>query len=372
MIYLDYNASTPIDPAVAQAMLPYLSSNFANPSASHALGQDAAAVIARSKAQVAELIGCSAGEIVFTSGASESNNLALQGVAHARGPAKHIITTAVEHQSVLAPCRLLQQLGHRVTVLPVDAHGQVSAAAVANALTDDTILVSVMHANNEVGTVQPVQQIAALLRQHPALLHTDAALSAGKIPTQVDDLGVDLMTLAGHKMYAPKGIGALYVRAGTPLAPHIYGIGQQGGLRAGTENVLLAVAYGVACERALALQSSTSTHLASLRDALQAGLRSLGERLRINGHPHERLPNTLNVSFAQASGRDVLAGAQRIAASPGGTSCNKGTLSHVLTAMGLDPMWGRGAVRFSVGRFSTLDEVQEAAALLVAAYQALV
>jgi cysteine desulfurase len=359
-IYLDYNASTPIDPRVAAVMQPLLDGPFANPSATHAGGRAARTLLDRARAQVADLLGCGPDEIVFTSGGSEADNLALKGVFFAlKERGDHIITTAVEHPAILEPLRFLERLGARVTVVPVDRTGRVDPDDVRRAITPRTILVSVMHANNEVGTIQPIAEIAAIAHEHGVLVHTDAAQSVGKIRTRVDELGVDLLAIAGHKLYAPKGVGALYVRRGVTLEPLIHGAGHEAGRRAGTESVLLAAALGAACELAADLRSLEGTR--RLRDLLWEGLRSrFGDGIVLNGHPIERLPNTLNVSFVGRVGADVLAALDGVAASTG-AACHADSveLSPVLHAMAVPPVVGMGAVRLSLGRMTTEAEIEE-------------
>jgi cysteine desulfurase len=354
-IYLDYNASTPIDPRVAAVMQPLLDGPFANPSATHAGGRAARTLLDRARAQVADLLGCGPDEIVFTSGGSEADNLALKGVFFAlKERGDHIITTAVEHPAILEPARFLERLGARVTVVPVDRTGRVDPDDVRRAITSRTILVSVMHANNEVGTIQPIAEIA---HRQGVLVHTDAAQSVGKIRTRVDELGVDLLAIAGHKLYAPKGVGALYVRRGVTLEPLIHGAGHEAGRRAGTESVLLAAALGKACELAADLRPLEGTR--RLRDLLWEGLRSrFGDGIVLNGHPTERLPNTLNVSFVGRVGADVLAALDGVAASTG-AACHADSidLSPVLEAMAVPPVVGMGAVRLSLGRMTTEAEI---------------
>ncbi len=359
-IYLDYNASTPIDRRVAAVMRPLLDSPFANPSATHPAGRAAHALLEGARAKVADLLGCGPDEIVFTSGGSEADNLALTGVFFAlRERGDHIITTAVEHPAILEPLRFLERLGARVTVIPVDRTGMVDPEDVRRAITPRTILVSVMHANNEVGTIEPIAEIAAIAHEHGVLVHTDAAQSVGKIPVRVDELGVDLLTIAGHKLYAPKGVGALYVRRGVTLEPLIHGAGHEAGRRAGTESVLLAAALGEACELAADLRLLQET--GRLRDRLWDGLRArFGEGVVLNGHPTQRLPNTLNVSFVGRVGADILAGLDGVAASTG-AACHADSveLSPVLRAMGVEPRVGMGAVRLSLGRMTTEAEIDE-------------
>jgi len=359
-IYLDYNASTPIDPRVAAVMRPLLDGPFANPSATHAGGRTARALLNRARGQVAELLGCGPDEIVFTSGGSEADNLALTGVFFAlRERGDHFITSAVEHPAILEPLRFLERLGARVTVIPVDWTGRIDPEDVRRAITPRTILVSVMHANNEVGTVQPVAAVAAIAHEHDLLVHTDAAQSVGKIRTRVDELGVDLLTIAGHKLYAPKGVGALYIRRGVILEPLIHGASHEAGRRAGTESVLLAAALGMACELAADLRPLEETR--RLRDRLWDGLRArFGDGVVLNGHPTDRLPNTLNVSFVGRVGADILAALDGVAASTG-AACHADSveLSPVLRAMGVPAVVGMGAVRLSLGRMTTEAEIDK-------------
>ena len=366
-IYLDYNASTPIDPRVAEVMRPLLDGPHANPSATHAGGRAAHALLDRARAQVADLLGSAADEIVFTSGGSEADNLALKGVFFAlKGRGDHVITTAVEHPAILEPLRFLERFGARVTVVPVDGTGMVDPDDVRRAITARTILVSVMHANNEVGTIQPVADVAGIAHAHGVLVHTDAAQSVGKIPVRVDELGVDLLTIAGHKLYAPKGVGALYVRRGVTLEPLIHGAGHEAGRRAGTESVLLAAGLGEACVLATDLRSLVETQ--RLRNRLWDGLQTrFGDGVVLNGHSTERLPNTLNVSFVGRVGADILAALDGVAASTG-AACHADSveLSPVLRAMGVPPVVGMGAVRLSLGRMTTEVEIDEVLARLVA------
>ncbi|MEX1171672.1 MAG: cysteine desulfurase family protein [Chloroflexota bacterium] len=360
-IYLDYNASTPIDPQVAGVMRSLLDGPFANPSALHAGGREARAVIDRARAQVADLLGATLDEVVFTSGGSEANNAALLGAWFARPEGTdHLVTTAVEHPAILEPARFLERLGARLTIVPVDGTGLVDPDDIRRAITPGTFLVSVMHANNEVGTIQPIAEIAEMARQAGVLVHTDAAQSVGKIPTRVDELGVDLLSIAGHKVYAPKGIGALYIRRGVRLEPFVHGAGHESGRRAGTESALLDAALGEACVIAVDLAPMGTAR--ALRDRLWDGLRSLfGDGVVLNGHPTERLPNTLNVSFVGRPGADVIAALGNIAASTG-SACHADSieLSPVLSAMGVEPRVGMGAVRLSLGRVTAADEVDAA------------
>lgn len=359
-IYLDYNASTPIGPRVVAVMRPLLEGPFANPSATHSGGRTARALLDRARAQVADLLGSSADEIVFMSGGSEADNLALTGVYIAlKGRGDHIITTAVEHPAILEPLRFLERFGARLTIIPVDRTGMIDPADVRRAITSRTILVSVMHANNEVGTIEPIAEVAAIAHEHGVLVHTDAAQSIGKIRTRVDELGVDLLTIAGHKLYAPKGVGALYVRRGVTLEALVHGARHEAGRRAGTESVLLAAALGEACELAADLRSLEETR--RLRDRLWDGLHArFGDGVVLNGHPTDRLPNTLNVSFVGRVGADLLAALDGVAASTG-AACHADSveLSPVLRAMGVPTVVGMGAVRLSLGRMTTEAEINE-------------
>ena len=366
-IYLDYNASTPIAPEVAEAMMPFLRQHYGNPSSRHWAATPAKSALDKARSQVAALLGCSPTEIVFTSGGTESNNHAIKGTYFAlRERGNHIIVTQVEHPAVIEPCRFLERLGAEVTYLPVDGTGSVNPDDVRKAITPRTLLVSVMHANNETGTIEPIEEIARIARERGVLLHTDAAQSVGKTGTKVAELGVDLLSVAGHKLYAPKGVGCLYVRDGVRLEPLMNGAGHESGRRAGTENVLLAVALGAACELAAATLDSRGTLLAQLRDYFHTGLKDLfGEALHLNGHPTKRLPNTLNVSFAGRIGSDILACISEVAASTG-SACHSGLheMSPVLKAMGLPGSVGLGAVRFSLGRWTTKEELDAVLDLL--------
>jgi len=365
-IYLDFNASTPIAPEAVEAMRPFLMDHYGNPSSLHWAGAPAKDAVEKARGQVAGLLGCDPTEIVFTSGGSESNNHAIKGIFFAnRDRGEHIVTTAVEHPAILNPCRFLEKMGAKVTVLPVDRHGIVNPGDVRKAVTPKTILITVMHANNEVGTIEPVPGIAAIAREAGIPFHTDAAQSVGKISTDVEELGVDLLSVAGHKVYAPKGIGALYIREGTKIEPFVHGAGHEGGRRAGTENVLLAVALGAACE--VARKWGGMPQLRVLRDRFWEGLKkTFGERVTLNGHPTERLPNTLNVNFVGRVGAEVLAKLPGVAASTG-SACHAGsvTLSPVLAAMGVPPEEGMGAIRFSLGRTTTWKELEAVLQMLV-------
>jgi cysteine desulfurase len=369
-IYLDYNATTPIAPEVAAAIRPWLETDFGNPSSSHVYGQRAHAAVEQARTEVATLIGAQSGEIVFTGNATEANNLALLGMARALSEKRHIIVSAVEHPAVMQPALHLRELGWDVSVVPVDGTGRVDAAAVVQRLRPDTALVSVMLANNEVGTLQPIAEIAALARANGSLMHTDAAQAAGKLPVNVDALGVDLLTLAFHKLYGPKGIGALYVRQGTPLKPILFGAGQEHGLRPGTENVALIVGAGETARLAHARLPQITRHLHAMREQLWQLLSEGVPGLLLNGHPEHRLPNTLHVSFPGVSGRDLLAAAEETVAASVGSACHsdQDAVSGVLAAMGLDARRAKGAVRLSTGFTTTIKDIETAADSLISAY----
>jgi cysteine desulfurase len=365
-IYLDYNATTPVDPRVIDAMLPYLREHFGNPSSSHYYGSQARAGVDTAREQVASLLGCAPDEIVFTGGGSESDNLAIKGAAEAyRDRGNHIITCQIEHPAVLNTCRYLERHGFRVTYLPVDREGRVDPNDVAQAITPETILITLMHANNEAGTIQPIAAVSQIAREYGILFHTDAAQSVGKIPTQVADLGVDLLTLAGHKLYAPKGIGALYVRRGITLEPLVHGAGHEHGLRAGTENTASIIGLGAACEIAAQTLDESIRQQTALRDRLYQGLCEQVKTVQLNGHPTERLPNTLNVSFVGQDSSLLLPAVPEIAASTG-SACHSGETepSAVLLAMGVPHEVALGAVRFSLGRWTTAEEIDRAVEIL--------
>ncbi|MFI4851227.1 MAG: cysteine desulfurase family protein [Gimesia chilikensis] len=361
-IYLDFNATTPLADQVAEAMKPYLREAYGNPSSLHWAGVPARDAIEKARSQVASLLSCDATEIVFTSGGSEANNQALKGIYFARRSdfsAPHFITSQIEHPAILEPCRFLQSLGAELTCVPVDGQGLVDPVDVRRAIRKNTVLISIMHANNEVGTIQPIEEIAAIARENGIPCHTDAAQSVGKIPVDVDALGVDLLTVAGHKLYGPKGVGALYVREGLELEPLMHGAGHEAGRRAGTENIFEIVGLGTACD--LARQALEQTQSRKLRDDFWQKLKSaFGEAVVLNGHPELRLPNTLNVSFPGHIAGDILAGLPWLAASTG-SACHAGSveISPVLAAMGVSQEIGLGAVRFSLGRTTTQAEIDQ-------------
>ena len=371
-IYLDYNATTPVAPEVADAMLPFLHEHFGNPSSSHSFGHLAAQAVAEARNHVAALIGARTDEIIFTGSATEANNLALLGVARALDETKrHLIVSAIEHPAIMAPAMHLQEQGWRLTVVQVDGFGRISPNDIAQALQPDTALVSVMHANNEIGTIQAIRKIARFTRERGILLHTDAAQSAGKIPVDVDTLGVDLLTLAGHKFYATKGIGALYVRKGTPIRSILHGANQEYALRAGTENVPAIVGLGVAARLARERLPLATARLRSLRDRLHTLLADAIPGIMLNGHPEERLPNTLHISLPDITGRALLEEASAVVAASLGSACHSehDAVSGVLAAMSIDAARASGAVRLSVGAMTSDDDVTQAAVGLTAAWR---
>jgi cysteine desulfurase len=359
-IYLDYNASTPLAPEVIDAMMPLLHQFYGNPSALHWAGAPVKELLQTARAQVASLIGCSPREVIFTSGGSEANNLALKGFYFKnKSKGNHIISSKIEHPAVLNPCKFLERLGAKVTYVGVDQYGRVSLEEIEKAITDETILISIMHSNNETGTLQPIQEIGQLAEKHGIAFHTDASQSIGKVLVNVDELKVDLLTIAGHKVYAPKGIGALYIREGIELEPLIHGAGHEFGLRAGTENTLLAVGLGKACE--VAEKYVGSGTLKELTDYFWSRLhQEFGTGVHLNGHPEERLPNTLNVSFVNKIGQDLLDAIPELAASTG-SACHAGSieLSPVLKEMAVPVGVGMGAIRFSLGRKTTKEEIDQ-------------
>lgn len=372
-IYLDYNATTPVADAVIEVIVPLLREGFGNPSSAHAYGTAARSVVADARAEVAQLIGATAAEIVFTSGGTESTNAAIKGLAlqalrHAAPSRRRIVVSAIEHPATLETAHALERFGFEVAIVGVDRSGTLDLAQLERALATPTLVVSLMHANNETGTLQPIAAAAQLAHAGGAHMHVDAAQSIGKVTVDVDTLGADLLTIAGHKLYAPKGIGALYVRAGIELDLFVHGAGQEGGRRAGTENVPYIAALGTACRMARELLPTAAARMATLRDRLWERLSSaLGEAVVMNGHALHRLPNTLNASFVGWVGAELLAAVPEIAASTG-SACHDGrvSISPVLAAMGVDPRVAAGAVRFSLGRSTTHEDVDRAAAAIIA------
>ena len=370
-IYLDHNATTPVHPEVVEAMLPWLKEHFGNPSSTHVYGRRTHEAIEAAREQVAALLGCKTEEVFFTSGGTEANNLAILGSAAASAERrKHVVTSAVEHPATARPCDRLEREGWEVTRLPVDTHGLVRIEEVRAFVRADTALVTVMLANNETGTVMPIHEVTEIAHARGALVHTDAAQAVGKIPARVEDLGVDLLSVAGHKLYAPKGVGALYVRRGTAIQPVLLGAGHERGLRPGTENVPYIVGLGKACEIAARDVEKEAVRQRALRDELWEMLRAEVPGLRLNGHPTERLPNTLNVAFPGVAGSVVLGATSEVAASTG-SACHEGaeSPSAVLLAMGLEASIALGAVRLSLGRGTSSKHITEAARALVRAWK---
>ncbi len=358
-IYLDYNASTPVDSRVLEEMLPYLKDKYGNPSSTHVFGAACRSGIEQARERLAALVGCLAGEIIFTSGATESNNMVIKGIAKAAGKGTHFITSRIEHPAVLEPCRHLERFGYRVTYLAVDRFGMVSPSDLEKAITADTALVTIMHANNEVGTIQDIAELSRIASSHGVPFHSDAAQSTGKIRVRVEESGVDFLTIAGHKFYAPKGIGALYIKQDRKLQPLLNGAGHERGLRPGTENAAFIVGLGAAAMIAAPLIEKEGQRQRQLGRRLFEGLKATGLAVHLNGHPEKKLPNTWNISFSGFTATEVMAALGRdIAVSPG-AACHGDLVepSPVLTAMGVDPALARGAIRFSFGRETTEAEI---------------
>jgi cysteine desulfurase len=373
-LYFDYNATTPTHAAVQQAMLPFLAEQYGNPSSSHALGRAAHEAVEDARERMAALLGCEPEEIVFTGGGTESNNFALKGVAfrHGISAGGHFVISAIEHPSVVEPARFLERIGFDVTVVPVTGHGVVQPAAVRSALRSDTLLVSIMLANNEIGAIQPLRQIAEICRRSGVLLHTDAAQAVGKIRVNVDELEVDLLTVAGHKMYAPKGVGALYIRRTTLLEPLLHGAGHEAGMRAGTENVAGIAGLGAAAAIAARQLDANLERMQRLRDRLLALLRGgVGDGLVAHGERVARLPNTLSVSFPGTVGQQLLARVPELCASTG-SACHSETesISPTLAAMKVPSDIARGTIRLSLGWQTTDDDIERGASLLLGAWEA--
>ncbi len=369
-IYLDYAATTPLDPRVLEAMMPYLTEKFGNPNSIHAFGREARKAVDEVREKIAVLLNYRPSELVFTSGGTESDNLALRGVAMAyRRKGNHIVTTAIEHHAVLHTCRALQDEGFEVTYLPVDEHGLVAPEQVAEAVTDRTILVSIMHANNEIGTIEPLADIVRAVKEKrpDVLVHTDAVQTVGHIPVDVEALGVDLLSFAAHKFYGPKGVGGLFVRRGVKLVPQLTGGGQERNRRSGTENVAGIVGMAKALEIAVAEMPTEIPRLQALRDELIEGVLAQIPDSRLNGHPTQRLPHNANFSFLGVEGEALLLqlDLHGIAASSG-SACTSGSLepSHVLLALGLSHEWALGSLRLTLGRFTTRQHIERVLAVL--------
>ena len=376
-IYLDNNATTFVDPRVLEAMMPYFTTDCGNAaSRSHSFGWRAESAVDKARGQLAETIGASDKEIVWTSGATEANNLAIKGVAEMyRDNGNHIITALTEHKAVLDPCMYLKEHGFEVTFLPVDATGMVSAEQVRQAMTDKTILVSLMTANNEVGTIHPIAEIGAVCKERGVIFHTDATQAVGKIPVDVEAMGIDLLSCSGHKIYGPKGVGALYVRRRNPrvrLAIQMHGGGHERGMRSGTLNVPGIVGMGAAVEICRREMAQEAQRLAALRDRLYEGITQQVDHVKLNGHPTRRLPNTLNVSFAYVEGEALMMKFKDLAVSSG-SACTSASLepSHVLRAMGVGDDMAHSSIRFSLGRFNSAEEIDLAIAQVVKGVQEL-
>ncbi len=373
-IYLDYNGTTPHDPEVVDAMRPFFEREFGNPSSNHWYGIAPKRALAEARRQAASILNCDPEEVVFTSGGTESNNHAILGTAFAeRSKGNHIITCDVEHPAVLEVCRYLEENGFLVTYLPVDEYGLVSASDLEKAITPKTKLISIMHANNEVGTVQPIADLAGIAKERGIPFHTDAAQSLGKVPTDVRALGVDLLSVAGHKLYAPKGVGALYIKQGTMPRKFMLGAGQEMGRRAGTENVMEIVGLGKACEIALRDLDRNMNHMRLMRDMLYAGLAERVSEIRLNGHQELRLPNTASICFKGLEANRILEEIGLDVAASAGAACHADTvqLSHVLQAMNIPEEWAKGTLRFTTGRMTTEDEIARAVEVISAAVSGL-
>ena len=360
-IYMDNHATTPIAPEVLAAMMPYLTTDFGNASSTHPFGVTAQDAVEKARHQVAELLGCSGEEIVFTSGATESDNLAVRGIAYAcREQGNHIITSTAEHHAILDTCHALETEGFETTYLPVDKYGRVSPDDVEAAITPRTILMSFMYANNEVGTINPIADIAAVAAKHGVPFHSDAVQGIGQLPSEMERLGVDLASLTAHKIYGPKGIGALYIRRNVPR-PHslFHGGGQEDGVRPGTSNVAGIVGLGAACELAKNYMETGKSCVATLRDSLHQKLSARLEDIHLNGHPEQRLPGNLNLCFAGVQSHALLMGLKSVAVSTG-SACDSESVkaSHVLVAMGIPNELAVTAVRFGLGRYNTAEEVE--------------
>lgn len=365
-IYLDYNATTPIDKEVREAMLPYLDENFGNPSSSHWYGIQAKKTLENARLQISRLINCSSNEIIFTSGGTESNNFAIKGFAFAnREKGNYIITSTIEHPAVIEICKFLEKNDFKISYIPVDKYGIVNLPELEKAITAQTILITIMHANNEVGTIQPIKEISEIARKNEIIFHTDAAQSVGKIPVDINLLGVDMLSIAGHKMYAPKGVGALYIRNGLSIENIMHGAGQEKGIRPGTENILEIVGLGKACEIAGRDLAKNMSHMRAMRDKLHEMLIEKFPDLKLNGHPKDRLPNTLNICFKNVDEYFQLSLFLEIAASAG-AACHSDvvTLSPVLQAMNVPLELAKGTIRFSTGKMTTEKEIKQAVKII--------
>lgn len=370
-VYLDYNATTPIDPEVAAVMLPFINNNFGNPSSSYSIGRNNKEAIEKARIQVASLIRCHPGEIFFTSGGTESNNHAITGAAFAnQKTGSHIITSSIEHPAVINVCRWLETSGFKVSYIGTDNYGAVNPTDIEKTIKPDTTVVTVMHANNEIGTIQPINDIAAITKRNNILFHTDAAQSAGKINTDVSSGGIDLLTLAGHKLYAPKGIGVLYIREGVKIRNLMLGGDQERGVRPGTENVIHIVALGKACEIAMRDFEENHKNMLSTKEKLITGLRDkLGSRVRVNGNHTDTLPNTLSLAFENVGAHTLASNISQEVLISTGAACHSDSteISAVLKAIGTDLKTAAGTVRVSTGRFTTSEDINHAVEVLSSA-----
>lgn len=367
-IYLDYNATTPIDSEVIKFMQPYLKKYFGNPSSSHYFGQKAKEAVEKARSQVADFLNCNSNEIIFTSGGTESNNYAIQGVAFTlRDKGNHIITSKIEHPSVLESCKFLQSNGFEITYLPVNEFGLINLSDIEKAIKPNTILITIMHANNEIGTIEPIEQVSRLAEKYNIFVHTDAVQSAGKIPTKVANLGVNMLSIAGHKIYAPKGVGALYIQQGIKLEKLIHGAGQENNKRAGTENVLEIVGLGKACEIAGRDLDKNEANMRIMRDRLYNGLKKKINDLKLNSRFENCLPNTLSLSFKNIDSNLLLGKINNRLAISSGAACHSGKseASGVLKAINVPYEWAKGTVRFSTGKLTTLDEIDAAVDIII-------
>ncbi len=364
-IYLDYNASTPVDAQVLDEMFPYLKNKYGNPSSSHGFGAANRAGIEQARERLSLLLGCEASELIFTSGATESNNMVIKGIAKSAGKGKHFITSRIEHPAVLEPCRHIERFGYSVTYLPVDRFGLVDPADLEKAIRPETALVTIMHSNNEVGTIQDIKELASIASSRGVPFHSDAAQSVGKVRVNVEELGVDFLTVAGHKFYAPKGIGALYIKTGRTIPPMLHGAGHERGLRPGTENTAFIVGLGSAAMVAAPILDAEGKRQRALGQRLFDGLKQAGLAVHLNGHPEKKLPNTWNISFEGFTSTEVMEARSGVAVSPG-AACHGDLVepSHVLSAMGVDLSLARGAIRFSLGRETTEGEIDHVVEML--------
>ncbi|MBI9073213.1 MAG: cysteine desulfurase [Melioribacteraceae bacterium] len=365
-IYLDYNATTPIAPEVAEYMKPFLTDYFGNPSSSHYFGVRAKEEIVKARKSVADMLNCSAEEIIFTSGGTEANNLAIKGIAEANiSKGNHIITSTVEHPAVLNVCKYLESKDFEITIIPVDQYGRVNPKDVEDAIKPETILITIMHSNNEVGTSQPIEEISEIAKRHKVIFHTDCAQSIGKVKIDVKELGVDLLSVAGHKFYAPKGVGVLYIKIGTKVSNLMQGAGHERGLRPGTENILEIAGLGKAAELVKNNLNEYSSHMLKMRNRFEKGVLESCKNVRVNGHPENRLPNTSNIGFKDISAYYMLSQIPQIAASPG-SACNSKEvqISNVLKQMNVPIEFAEGTIRFSFGRTTKEEEIDRAVMLI--------